>query len=70
MVGLMGALPTEHIVMLDRSASSKHAAPTSSSTIAGTRNTAPGRRSSTTPNQRSASNRGRYSRRMPSFIGL
>ena len=68
--GATGALPSGHSVMLDRSAVAKRGLATSSSAMAGTRNVADGRSRSTVSNQRSTSKRGRYSSRMPIFIGL
>ncbi len=69
-VGDTGALPSGQIVMLDRSAPSNRGLARRSSAMAGTRKVAAGRRASTTSNHSSTSKRGRYSNRMPSFIGL
>ena len=68
--GASGALPSGQRVMDERSADSKRGLAISNSAMAGTRKVADGRWCSTASNQASTSKRGRYSSRMPSFIGL
>ena len=57
-VGATGALPSEQIRRLDRSASSKRGEAINNSAIAGTMKVARGRRASTTSNHASTSKRG------------
>ena len=68
--GARGALPSEHMAMLERSASSNPGSAMRSWAMAGTMKTARGLYSSTADSHRLELKRGWYRQRIPIFMGL